>query len=88
MAFKMNGTGLYKRTAGKNGAKAFKHTAKFGQKTSFAEIDKVKEHNNKHKAGGKHTPSPDIQNKDSWMNVGEWTSEKKGGEGGPKKYKK
>ena len=87
MAFKMKDTGLYKRTVSKNG-NTFKHTAKFGSNTSFSEIDKVDAHNKKHKAGGKHTPNPDIRNKDSWMNVGEWTSEKKGGEGAPKKYKK
>jgi hypothetical protein len=79
MAFKLRGTGLYKRTASKNG-NVFKHTAKFGANTSFSEIDKVDAHNKKHKAGGKHTPNPDIRNKDSWMNVGEWTSEKEGGD--------
>lgn len=79
MAFKLKGTGLYKRTAGKNGS-SFMHTAKFGANTSFSEIDKVDAHNKKHKSGGKHTPNPDIRNKDSWMNVGEWTSEKEGGD--------
>ena len=80
MAFKLKGTGLYKRTASKN-SNVFKHTAKFGSNTSFSEIDKVDAHNKRHKKGEKYTPSTTwTGDKDAWLNVGEWTSEKEGGD--------
>jgi hypothetical protein len=89
MAFKMNGTGLYKRTAGKNGAKAFMHTAKFGVNTSPGEIAAVDKHNKRHKGGETHAPGNKTGKfKDSVINKGEWSAKKEGGEGGPKKYKK
>lgn len=86
MAFKMKDTGLYKRTASKNGS-TFMHTAKFGSQTSTFEMDAVKKHNKRHQGGETHTPG-DSPRKDSYANVGEWSAKKKGGEGGPKKYKK
>ena len=92
MAFKMNGTGLYNRTAKKNG-NTFKHTASFGANTTQGEVSLVDKHNKRHKAGETHTPNPKPSyktgiSKDSYRNVGEWTAKKEGGEGAPKKYKK
>jgi len=80
----MNGTGLYKRTAGKNGAKAFMHTASFGANTTEGEVMLVDEHNKRHKAGETHTPNPKPSyktgiSKDSYRNVGEWSAKKEGG---------
>ena len=88
MAFKMKDTGLYKRTASKNGS-TFMHTAKFGQNTSIGEIEAVKKHNKRHQAGETHAPGGRTgKYKDSVINKGEWSAKKEGGEGGPKKYKK
>ena len=89
MAFKMKDTGLYKRVAGKNGAKAFMHTAKFGANTSVGEMEAVKKHNKRHQGGETHAPGNKTgKYKDSVINKGEWSAKKEGGEGGPKKYKK
>ena len=85
MAFKMKDTGLYKRSASKNGS-TFMHTAKFGSQTSTFEMDAVKKHNKRHQGGETHTPGKSPR-KDSYANVGEWSAKKEGGEGGPKKYK-
>lgn len=88
MAFKMKDTGLYKRTASKNGS-TFMHTAKFGQETSIGEIEAVKKHNKRHQRGETHAPGNKTgKYKDSIINAGEWSAKKEGGEGGPKKYKK
>ena len=89
MAFKMKDTGLYKRTASKNGS-TFMHTAKFGANTSVGEMEAVKKHNKRHQAGETHAPGkyPTGKYKDSVINKGEWSAKKEGGEGGPKKYKK
>lgn len=93
MAFKMKDTGLYKRSASKNGS-TFMHTAKFGSNTSMGEIAMVDEHNTRHKKGDTHTPNPKPSyktgiSKDSVRNVGEWTAKKEGGEKPvAKKYKK
>ena len=88
MAFKMNGTSLYKRTASKNGG-TFMHTAKFGQNTSVGEMEAVKKHNKRHQGGETHAAGNKTgKYKDSVINKGEWSAKKEGGEGGPKKYKK
>ena len=88
MAFKMKDTGLYKRTASKNGS-TFMHTAKFGQNTSVGEMEAVKKHNKRHQGGETHAPGGKTgKYKDSVINKGEWSAKKEGGEGGPKKYKK
>ena len=88
MAFKMRDTGLYKRTASKNGS-TFMHTAKFGSNTSPGEVAAVDKHNKRHKSGETHAPGNKTgKYKDSVINKGEWSAKKEGGEGGPKKYKK
>jgi hypothetical protein len=92
MAFKMKGTGLYARTASKNGG-SFKHTAKFGSNTTMGEMAMVEDHNKRHQKGDTHSPNPKPSyktgiSKDSVRNVGEWSAKKEGGEGAPKKYKK
>ena len=88
MAFKLKGTGLYKYTAGKNGG-SFKHTAKFGERTSINEMDAVEKHNKRHQKGDTHAEGTYSGRKDFHGNAGEWNAKKEGGDKPvAKKYKK